>query len=65
MERNSRKKGSKGRTPIVGSVEAFIHLILDQPVGSIKRINILTHGNGSSIAFSGEIDKEKRKRNFE
>jgi hypothetical protein len=58
VERNSRKKGSKGRTPIVGSVEAFIHLILDQPVGSIKRINILTHGNGSSIAFSGEIDKE-------
>jgi len=56
VERNSRKKGSI--PPIVDSVEAFIHLILDQPVGSIKRINILTHGNGSRIAFSGEIDKE-------
>jgi hypothetical protein len=58
VERNSRKKRSKTPTLIVGSVEAFIHLILDQPVGTIKRINIITHGNGSRIAFSGEIDKE-------
>jgi hypothetical protein len=57
VERNSRKKRSKAPTPIVSSVEAFIHLILDQPVGTIKRINIITHGNGSRIAFSGEIDK--------
>jgi hypothetical protein len=57
VERNSRKK-KRGPTPIVDSVESFIHLILDQPAGSIKRINIITHGNGSKIAFSGEIDKE-------
>jgi hypothetical protein len=57
VERNSRKKGSKKPTLVVDSVEAFIHLILDQPVGSIKRINILTHGNENWIAFSGEIEE--------
>jgi hypothetical protein len=57
VERNSRKKDNKKPTLIVDSVEAFIHLILDQPVGSIKRINILTHGNENWIAFAGEIEE--------
>lgn len=58
VEVNSRKTASKKPTKIVGSVEAFIHLILDQPAGSIKRINIITHGNSNSVAFSGEIHKD-------
>jgi hypothetical protein len=56
VERNSREKKSRTPTKIVGSVGAFIYLVLDQLVGSIKRINLITHGNGSRIAFSDEID---------
>lgn len=57
VKNSSGGKGAKV-TEIVDSVEAFIYLILQQPEGSIRRINLLTHGAPSSIAFSGTIDQE-------
>ena len=57
VKNSSGGQGAKV-TKIVDSVEAFIYLILQQPEGSIRRINLLTHGAPSSIAFSGTIDQE-------
>jgi len=39
----------------VDATESFLHLILDQKPNSIGRINLITHGNTSSIALSGEV----------
>lgn len=52
-----KSRASKGKRvlPIVGSTEAFIHLILDQKPKSISRINLITHGGVSSIGFLGDV----------
>lgn len=49
------RAAAKGRVPIVGSTEAFIHLILSQKPKSIARINIITHGSSGTISFKGEV----------
>jgi hypothetical protein len=53
---NSRAAAArKGPVPIVSSSEAFIFLILNQPPGSISRINLVTHGASSSIGMKGRV----------
>lgn len=42
----------------IGAVDEFVGLILLQPVGSIQRINIITHGASDFIAFSGTMDTD-------
>ncbi len=42
---------------IVSSPLALIHLILDQPLQSIRRLNLVSHGDDDGIGFSGDIEK--------
>jgi hypothetical protein len=42
---------------IVSSPLALIHLILDQPLQSIRRLNIVSHGDDGGIGFSGDIEE--------
>lgn len=49
------RAAAKGRVPIVGSTEAFIHLILDRAPKSITRINVIVHGSEGTIGFKGEV----------
>jgi len=53
----AKSRATKGKriVPIVGSTEAFIHLILNQKPKSISRINLITHGGVASIGFHGDV----------
>lgn len=50
---------SKQPSPlIVDSVKGLLQAIISRPAGTIRRINIITHGNSNGIGFSGFVDKQ-------